>query len=963
MSFKLLETHELADIKSVGKLYEHEQTGAQVLRLVNDDSNKAFTIGFRTPPYNDNGIAHILEHSVLNGSEKFPSKEPFVELLKGSMSTFVNAMTFPDRTIYPVASTNQKDFINLMEVYLDAVFQPKIYENSQILQQEGWHHHLKDAADDLIYKGVVYNEMKGMNASAEVQLFNLIAKSLYAGTPYSYDVGGAPAAIPSLTYDEFIDFHRRYYTPSNSLTVLYGDLDDEVAFGLLEEYFAKGERQAPVQLAMEMNESVAGSYCETYSIASGEDVTDKDYLALAWHVGTADDTEDVLGLKILLEVLLGNNQSPLKKALIDAGIGGDIGGDIDSIGYPTLLYIDAKYASKERMAQFKEVTQTTLRQIVQDGLDKEKITAVLNRENFKLSEMVISESQPRGIIYAMSALKTWTYGKAPYSYLEFSDAIHKLRELAKGNYFEQLIERKLLSNPYFVDITLVAEPGKNDAIELALHQQLQELKASLSASDIEELVATTQALIERQESPDKPDDLAKIPTLTKEDLSDEVEAYPLEVATFYPTTQFFHAEQFTSGIDYVNLYFDLSDMQDEDYEALSYLSKLLGKLPTNNYSVADLQTQIDMHTGGISTSVTVFEDKKGNPKPYFAVHGKALESSLDKLVTLMRELMTETQIENEDEMLTLTHSMISSFEQAIDFRAHVIAFNRAMSQLTPTAKVAERIEGIDQFNFMREVRKQLQSGQAKALRQRLVNLLDRLANKQRIHVLYVGAKERAQLVKQTVLDIFEALKDTPLGERATLHAGTQQREAFVTSQDVNYVGMASNAKGILDFTGHSYVLSSLIRLDYLWNEIRVKGGAYGAVFAYRRNGAFLLSSYRDPNIQQTLSVYNGLPQFVKQAQLSDAQMTKYIIGAMSDLEQPLSAFDKGFRAFQMWMNEVTHEERVQFKQEVLQTTQEKILALSEPFERVMHNTTIAVIGNKAQIEQESAQFDAVYELY
>ena len=448
MSFKLLETHELADIKSVGKLYEHEQTGAQVLRLVNDDSNKAFTIGFRTPPYNDNGIAHILEHSVLNGSEKFPSKEPFVELLKGSMSTFVNAMTFSDRTIYPVASTNQKDFINLMEVYLDAVFQPKIYENPQILQQEGWHHHLKDATDDLIYKGVVYNEMKGMNASAEVQLFNLIAKSLYAGTPYSYDVGGAPAAIPSLTYDEFIDFHRRYYTPSNSLTVLYGDLDDEVAFELLEEYFAKGERQAPVQLAIEMNESVAGSYCETYSIASGEDVTDKDYLALAWHVGTADDTEDVLGLKILLEVLLGNNQSPLKKALIDAGIGGDIGGDIDSIGYPTLLYIDAKYASKERMAQFKEVTQTTLRQIVQDGLDKEKITAVLNRENFKLSEMVISESQPRGIIYAMSALKTWTYGKAPYSYLEFSDAIHKLRELAKGNYFEQLIERNSFTHFY-----------------------------------------------------------------------------------------------------------------------------------------------------------------------------------------------------------------------------------------------------------------------------------------------------------------------------------------------------------------------------------------------------------------------------------------------------------------------------------------------------------------------------------
>ena len=344
MSFKLLETRELVDIKSVGKLYEHEQTGAQVLRLVNDDSNKAFTIGFRTPPYNDNGIAHILEHSVLNGSKKFPSKEPFVELLKGSMSTFVNAMTFPDRTIYPVSSTNQKDFANLIEVYLDAVFKPNIYQNPQILQQEGWHYHLKDQEDDLIYKGVVYNEMKGMNASADVQLYNLILKNLYAGTHYSYDVGGAPASIPSLTYDEFIEFHRQYYTPSNSLTILYGDLDDEVAFKLLEEYFAGGERQEPVQLAIEVDEAVSGSYSETYSIAAGEDVADKDYLALAWHVGTVEDTRDTLGLRILLEVLLGNNQSPLKKALIDAGIGGDFNGEVESIGYPTLLVIEAKYS-------------------------------------------------------------------------------------------------------------------------------------------------------------------------------------------------------------------------------------------------------------------------------------------------------------------------------------------------------------------------------------------------------------------------------------------------------------------------------------------------------------------------------------------------------------------------------------------------------------------------------------------
>lgn len=965
MSFKLIETKELNDIHSLAKLYEHEETGAQVLVLDNDDTNKAFTIAFKTPPYNDNGIAHILEHSVLNGSDKYPSKEPFVELIKGSLNTFVNAMTFSDKTIYPVASTNEQDFQNLMGVYLDAVFQPKLYSDSQILAQEGWHYHLENPEDELIYKGVVYNEMKGATASPERQLYTNLMRHLYAGTIYSHESGGLPAAIPSLTQREFIDFHQRYYHPSNSLTILYGDFDQAKAFASLAEYFDGKERQAEkVNLAISVKQPAYSSIRESYSITEGDDPTDKDFLSLAWHVTTVEDTIDDFGMNVLEDILVGHNQSPLKKALLEAEIGGDIDGDYDEVGYAGMFMIMAKYSSADRMDRFKQVVIDTLTRLVKEGISQELIQASLNKIKFDLKESAISESNPRGVIYAITALSSWLYEQSPYKMLEFSESLAQLNELAKEGYFEDLIQRKLLDNPLRIDLTLNARPGKNDQLEADTLKRLKEFKETLNAEQIDRIVEETKSLIQRQETPDNAADLARIPRLTKDDLSTEVDINPLTLSSLAENTTFYHADEFTSGIDYVNLYFDISDLPMASYSTLSLLSRFLGKLPTKHYSVADLQTQIDFHTGGISSSISMFEEQQtGRLKPYFVLRGKVLEDSFQQLIELMKEIMVHTEWTDYAEMLNITQSLISGFDQQINHSAHALAANRAMSQIKPAAKLSELIGGIDQYEFLKTTRDHLKATPDASLSDELSGLLTLLLNQQRLNVLYTGSADRVETIKQTITQAFAELNSIPLGEATVFTAGKKQNEAFVTAQDVNYIAQASDATAVIPFNGITSVLGTILRYDYLWNHIRVKGGAYGALYRHQRNGNLMLSSYRDPNIDKTLNTYASIPDFIEQLDVDDAELLKYMIGTMSDLEQPLSAYDKGLKSFVMLQSNISKADLVQLKEEILNVSQADIQQLHGAYKTVLEQGTVTIIGNKAQIEAEKDLFDVVLELY
>lgn len=964
MTFTKLESRELIDIQSQGHLYQHDQSGAQVLYIQNDDPNKAFTIAFRTPPYNDNGIAHIIEHSVLNGSTKYPSKEPFVELIKGSMNTFINAMTFSDKTVYPVASTNDQDFKNLMAVYLDAVFAPNFRQNSQILAQEGWHLHLEKAEDDLIYKGVVYNEMKGAMAAPEPQLFDQLNQGLYPDSIYAHESGGLPSAIPSLTQEEFVSFHNQYYQPGNSLTVLYGDLDLEEAFDQLGEYFdGHDPLTEPVDLTVDLKLPSQERIEASYSIASEDDPSVKDFLALSWHVAQAEDVFELAGLEVLEEVLLGNQESPLRKAILDAGLAGDVYGGVDRVGSVQAFAVVAKYSSTQKLQAFQDLIQETLTRLVQEGIDKDLIQASINKIAFNLKESVISESQPRGVLYALTALETWLYGGSPFAAFEFSALLEELKDKAQNGYFEHLIQEKLLDNPHRVLVSLKAEPGKNDREEARVHQELQAYKKNLTAEGIQSLLETTQALITRQEAPDQPADLAKIPMLKQEDLQVQVEDLNLSVEDLDHAGSLYSSDQFTSGIDYLDLWLDISDFQAEDYCDLSLLAYLIGNVATKNSTAAQLKQKMDLHTGGISAKLRIFADDHYEVKPFFALSGRALEDKSEELIDLMHEILMESQLDDPKQVSVLIMAQISQFQNRINYMAHQLAQSRALSQWRAHVKLQEYANGIDYYDYLQAQWQKVQDGQASEVLDRLDQVRQKLLNKKRLNIIYIGDSTRKQVLSDQVLAKFSDLPDQVIGDPVDYQPGPKQDEAFITAQDVNYVAMGMDTRDKLDFQARTAILMNELLYGYLWNTIRVKGGAYGAGGQHTRQNLLSFNSYRDPNIRRTIQSFQAIPQVVAQLNLDQQAFLKDVIGTLSPLERPKSAVDRGLLSLALHLTGSSPEKLTQLKQAIIDSQVEDLKPLSQSLASLLEEASLVVIGNKGQIEAEGELFDHIRDLY
>ncbi|RLK64183.1 peptidase M16 [Atopobacter sp. AH10] len=958
MSFKKIESRDLPDIQSVGHVYVHDKTGAKVLWLKNKDRNRAFTIAFKTLPVSDNGITHIIEHSVLNGSKKYPSKEPFVELIKGSMNTFLNAMTFADKTIYPVASTNEKDFFNLMDVYLDAVFHPNFYHDPQILKQEGWHYHLPSAEDDLTYKGVVYSEMKGALGAPEQQIYNLVSNRLYAGSAYAYISGGDPKSIVGLSQEEFVAYHKKHYHPSNSLTIVYGDLEEEAIFKELSEYFDEFEARDAETLTCHCAVDQVTTVKDSYSISEGEDLAEKTYLGQSFHIGENLGMEELMAFNVLEEILLGSNQAPLKKALLQAGIGGDVYGGVTPYGLPSAFSVVAKYAEAEQLVDFTQVVENSLKNLAEEGIDKEAVEAALNKITFQLKELAISESEPRGVIYAMNALDSWLYSDEAMEHLEFSKYLDKVREKAAKGYFEELIQTRLLKNPHQLVFCLSPEAGKNDEKERALAERLAHYKASLTEEEVKALVDETQALLKRQETPDDPEDLAKIPTLDREDLDPELEELPLEVDSLYGDQSYYFAEQFTSGIDYVSLRLDVTDLPYESLQDLTFLSSLLGELATSHYEADQLQQAMDLKTGGISAFVKPYSTADGKIKVDFRVAGKALANFGDDLIKLMKEILLYTQLTDKNLIKNLAQASLSEFEGRLNYSANALALQRAISRKDRLEQVNEWISGISYYQYLQNLVDHLTEDKLNELQE----LLTRLANKERFGASYIGDKERAKLWKERLLKAFEGLKAEKLVHGLNLPAIKEQKEAFVCSQDVNYVAIGHQASDLLPYSGSACVLMNIASFAYLWNRVRVQGGAYGANYSHSYQGEWGMSSYRDPNISRTLEAYEALADYLEHLELDDKEVLKAIIGTMSGLDRPLSGSTKGALAIQRYISGVSQKDLLRLRKEVLNTRIEDLRALAPAIRQLSTDAALAVVGNKAKIEEVKDQFEAIYEL-
>lgn len=967
-TYELMEEHDLPDLKSQGYLLRHKKSGARIVLLSNEDDNKVFTIGFRTPPEDSTGLPHILEHSVLCGSDKFPAKDPFVELVKGSLNTFLNAMTYPDKTVYPIASCNDKDFQNLMHVYMDAVFHPNIYKRDEIFRQEGWSYKLDDVDADLEYNGVVYNEMKGAFSSPEGVLDRVILNSLFPDTSYRNESGGDPEEIPNLSYEQFLDFHSRYYHPSNSYIYLYGDMDmAEKLTWLDREYLSKYDTleidsriryQEPFSEVIEVEKE--------YSIASNESEEDNTYLSYNKVIGTSLDRELYLAFEILDYALLSAPGAPLKKALVDAGIGKDIMGSYDNGIYQPVFSVIAKNANVDQKEQFISVIEQTLSDIVQNGMDQKSIEAGINYHEFRYREADFG-GFPKGLMYGLQIFESWLYDdQKPFLHVDAIDTFNLLKEKGKTGYFEELIQKYLLENTHGSIVVIKPEKGRTARMDQELHEKLQVYKASLSKEEVEEIAAKTADLIAYQEEPSTQEELETIPVLEVKDISTEIAPiYNREIK--YGDTLMVHHGVETNGIGYVDVMFDLSQVPAKMLPYVGILQGVLGIIDTTHYEYGELFNEINVHTGGIGTSLELYPDvtkvKEKEFKATFEIKAKALYHKLPVAFDMIKEILMESKLDDEKRLKEILDMILSRLQMKFTSSGHTTAALRAMAYASPLSKFKDMTSGIDYYKKVNAIAEHFEE-EKDTLIQNLKALCRMLFRGENMMISYTSAEEGLVGMETMILELKEALYQEKIETEPCVLYCEKKNEGFKTSSKVQYVARAGNFidRGE-EYTGALQILKVILSYDYLWQNIRVKGGAYGCMSSFNRIGEGYLVSYRDPNLEKTNEVYEGVTEYLRNFEVADRDMTKYIIGTISNLDQPMTPAIKGDRSMNLYMNHVTPEMIQKERMQVLHATQEDIRNLANVVAAVLSADQLCVIGGEEKIEAAKELFGEVKDLF
>lgn len=902
-----------------------------------------------------------MEHSVLCGSRNFPAKDPFVELVKGSLNTFLNAMTYPDKTVYPVASCNDQDFQNLMHVYMDAVFYPNIYEHEEIFRQEGWSYQLDSAEDKLKYNGVVYNEMKGAFSSPEGVLDRVILNTLFPDTSYANESGGDPEVIPELTYEQFLDFHRKYYHPSNSYIYLYGDMDiEEKLHWLDQEYLGKYDRE-PVDSRIRFQEPFAEMQEKVipYSIASEESEEDNTYLSYNKVVGTSLDKELYLAFQILDYALLSAPGAPLKKALTDAGIGKDIMGSYDNGIYQPIFSVIAKNANEEQKEEFIQVIEDVLRASVKNGIDTKAIEAGINYYEFRYREADFG-NYPKGLMYGLQMMDSWLYDEEkPFIHIEALDTFEFLKKQIGTGYYEELIQKYLLDNPHGAIVIVTPEKGRTARMEAELEEKLQKYKESLTAEEVEAFVQKTQALEAYQSEPESEENLEKIPVLKREDISREIEPIINEEMTLAGVPVIFHEIE-TNGIGYVDVLFDMSLVEEQDLPYVGILQSVLGIIDTKRYDYGTLFNEINVNTGGIGTSLELYNDvtniREKAFKATFEIKGKALYGKLPVAFDMMREILMESKLNDGKRIREILAMLKSRLLMKFQSSGHVTAVLRAQSYASPAAKLKDMTNGIAFYETVSYIEEHFEEEKEK-LSEKLIDLSKKLFCGDNMMLSYTAAREGLEGLEEMVEKLKNSLHTrTEEDKRCVIHC-EKKNEGFKTASKVQYVAKAGNFIDLgVAYTGALQILKVIMSYDYLWQNIRVKGGAYGCMSNFNRIGEGYFVSYRDPNLKRTLDVYDGVVDYLKNFTVSERDMTKYIIGTMSGIDQPMTPASKGERSMNLYMNKVSAEMIREERNQILDAEQDDIRALYKVAEAVLQADQMCVIGGEDKIEEEKELF-------
>lgn len=950
-AYTLLKTEVLPDVKGNGYYLRHNKSGAKVVWVENEDDNKVFSIAFRTPPTDSTGVAHIIEHSVLCGSEHFPAKDPFIELVKGSLNTFLNAMTYPDKTMYPVASCNTQDFKNLMHVYLDAVFYPNIYKREEIFKQEGWHYELENEDAELIYNGIVYSEMKGAFSSPESVLYRESMNALFPDTSYGVESGGHPDVIPELTYEDYLDFHRRYYHPVNSYIYLYGNMDIEERLNWMdEEYLSKFEK-ITLDSSLKEQESFHGMR-ETEKKYSVEEQNGDNGYYYAYNV-LAGEPEDLLkgaAFEVLDKILFSAPGAPIKQALIDAGIGEDyITGYTGGVLQPYFT-IAVKNAKKGQKEQFVATLRKALEKCLEEGLKESSLLAVINAQEFSYREADFGR-MPKGLVYNSHMLETWLYNEnEPFTAMHTNEVFAELKKKAGTGYFEELIRNYFLNSEHGAVLTLSPEAGLNAKKEKLLKEKLAAYKASLTEEEVRKLVEQTKALKEYQAEPSSKEDLEKIPMLSIQDIEKKAKGLKNETFMEEKAEAVWHNIN-TNGINYIGVSFDARKVTLDEVPYVGLLTDVLSVVDTKEHGYKELSDEIDTYTGGFSSSIATYVTQEDLCAflPRVNVSIKSLYENTDKAVGFLTEILCDSVFTNEKRLQEILLEVKSRLEMKLMSSGHIAAITRAGSYYAENEAFTELASGIGYYEFIKERTEHFDEVKDE-IAKNLVSVAGKIFTKDNF-ILSLTADEEGKRTLEKEIDVFFSRLPQAVAAEPLVMPVEKKNEGFKTPGQVQYVVRSGNYTNAgISYHGSYEVLRTLLSYGYLWNEIRVKGGAYGGGITIGMTGASFYS-YRDPNLRETNTAYENVLDYLETFEADEREMTKNILGTMSNVDFPLSPQAEGTRSFSAYIMHRTEADIQRVRDEILGTTAEDIRKAKEMMKAVLANEIICTVGSAAKVEE------------
>lgn len=957
--FCLKECSEIEDIRSIGYIFEHTQSGAKLFYVKNKDDNKVFFISFKTPPEDNFGTPHILEHSVLCGSKKYQVKDPFNELAKGSLNTYLNALTYADKTMYPVASRNEKDFMNMMDVYLDAVFFPRIYDKREIFMQEGWHYVLENKEEPLSIKGVVYNEMKGALSDPESILNNAISRSLFPTTTYGFESGGNPEDIPNLTYEDFLEFHKKYYHPSNSYIYLYGDMEIEKQLEWIDrEYLSKFDRKNfNIEIPLEKDFAQTVVMEDTFSVSTDEDKKRNTFLSYNVRIGKSTDPVLIFAFDVLSYILLETNASPLKKALVDAGIAEETEAWFDSSSYDMVFSVIAKKSEKENVTIFQQIIEKTLQDIVKNGIDKKLIEATLNRWEFYLTEEYFGR-RPKGLTYGMKMMKSWLHGKSPIESLRHWKQFKTIKLALTTNYFEELIEKLLVNNCNKSIVIVSPEKGKQSKIEQEFVQKMREIKNNFSENDIQQLIQQNKMLKQYQLEEDSEEAIKKIPFLKISEIDKNAPILSTEKVLGAEYDMIFTSLD-TNGIIYSQLLFDICCVPEDLLPYVGLLASIMGKLDTKKYSFEQLPLEINFYTGGISLSTDIYSTSKKDYHSYITINGKFLEKNISKFFEIIKSILFETDFNKKENLIKIIKSEKVNLESYLQNAPHLAGIVRSMSHISLASKIKEEVSGVAYYHALIKIEQQAEQD-VDIVISKLKQVYQSIFMKKNMFVAVACERVNLNCYKQKLNEIYNMLSDNLVMKQDYQFLFQDEREGLTSSSKVQYNIQSGN---LIDcgyhFSGELNVLKTVLNLEYLWNTVRVQGGAYGCNSQFLRNGSIYFYSYRDPSIQKTYHAYQTASVFLREFCKTNVDFTKYVLGTINNMDRPLSNSEKSDLAIARYLNGITPERLQKEREEVLNTTVKELEKYIILLEKVTQNQNICTIGNEYAICAQKDFFSKV----